>query len=65
MTFRTWLNTEVTREEAEMLKEFLDENDIEYEASEINEAYDYLVHFEINVNDYEREAIDGFMDENF
>lgn len=61
MTFRTWLNTEVTTEEAEMLKEFLDENDIEYETSE---AYD-LIHFEINVNDYERNAINDFIDENF
>ena len=61
MTFRTWFNTEVTTEEAEMLKDFLDENDIEYETSE---AYD-LIHFEINVNDYERNAINDFIDENF
>lgn len=61
MTFRTWLNTEVTTEEAEMLKEFLDENDIEYETSE---AYD-LIHFEINVNEYEKDAINCFIDENF
>lgn len=61
MTFRTWLNTEITRDEAEMLKEFLDENDIEYEASE---AYD-LIHFEINVNEYEKDAINCFIDENF
>lgn len=59
--FRTWLNTELTTEEAEMLKDFLDENDIEYEASE---AYN-LIHFEINVNEYEKEAINGFIDENF
>ena len=37
------------------------ENDIEYEASE---AYN-LIHFEINVNEYEKEAINGFIDENF
>lgn len=61
MTFRTWLNTEVTKEEAEMLKDFLDENDIEYETSE---AYD-LIHFEINVNEYEKDAINDFIDENF
>lgn len=61
MTFRTWLNTEVTVEEAEMLKDFLDENDIEYETSE---AYD-LIHFEINVNEYEKDAINYFIDENF
>ena len=58
---RKWLNTEVTKEEAEMLKDFLNENDIEYEASE---AYN-LIHFEINVNEYEKEAINGFIDENF
>ena len=58
---RTWLNTEVTVEEAAMLKDFLDENEIEYEASE---AYN-LIHFEINVNEYEKEAINGFIDENF
>jgi hypothetical protein len=61
MTFRTWLNTEVTTEEAEMLKDFLNENDIEYETSE---AYD-LIHFEINVNEYEKDAINCFIDENF
>ena len=61
MTFRTWLNTEVTKEEAEMLKDFLDENDIEYETSE---AYN-LIHFEINVNEYEKDAINCFIDENF
>jgi hypothetical protein len=61
MTFRTWLNTEVTVEEAEMLRDFLDENDIEYETSE---AYD-LIHFEINVNEYEKDAINCFIDENF
>lgn len=58
---RKWLNTELTKDEAEMLKDFLDENDIEYEASE---AYN-LIHFEINVNEYEKEAINGFIDENF
>ena len=58
---RKWLNTELTKDEAEMLKDFLDENDIEYEVSE---AYN-LIHFEINVNEYEKEAINGFIDENF
>lgn len=58
---RKWLNTELTKEEAEMLKDFLNENDIEYETSE---AYN-LIHFEINVNEYEKEAINGFIDENF
>lgn len=58
---RKWLNTEVTKEEAEMLKDFLKDNEIEYEASE---CYD-MVHFEINVNEYEKEAINEFIDENF
>lgn len=58
---RTWLNTEVTKKEAEILKEFLDENDIEYETSE---AYD-LIHFEINVSEYEKNAVNDFIDENF
>ena len=58
---RKWLNTELTKDEAEMLKEFLKDNAIEYEASE---CYD-MVHFEINVNEYEKEAINGFIDENF
>ena len=58
---RKWLNTELTKDEAEMLKDFLDENDIEYEVSE---AYN-LIHFEINVNEYEKEAINEFIDENF
>ena len=61
MTFRTWLNTEVTKEEAEILKDFLDENDIEYETSEVYDS----IHFEINVNDYERNAVNDFIDENF
>lgn len=59
--FRTWLNTEVTREESETFKDFLEENGIEYEASE---CYD-MIHFEVNVNDYERNAINDFIDENF
>lgn len=58
---RTWLNTALTKEEAEIFKAFLDENGIEYEASE---CYD-MIHFEVNVNDYERIAIDEFIDDNF
>lgn len=58
---RTWLNTELTKEESEVFKEFLDENDIEYEASE---CYDNI-HFEVNVSAYERIMIDEFISENF
>lgn len=57
---RTWVNTELEREEANKLEEFLNENDIEYEASE---AYN-LIHIEVNVNEYERQAIKEWMEEN-
>ena len=54
------MNTELDEKEADMLKEFLDENEIEYEASE---CYD-LIHIEINVNEYERQAVEEWMEEN-
>ena len=57
---RTWVNTELDRKEADMLKGFLDENEIEYEASE---CYD-VIHIEINVNEYERQAVEEWMEEN-
>ena len=57
---RVWLNTELDEKEADMLKEFLDENEIKYEASE---CYD-LIHIEINVNEYERQAVEEWMEEN-
>lgn len=57
---RVWLNTELDEKEADMLKEFLDENEIEYEALE---CYD-LIHIEINVNEYERQAVEEWMEEN-
>lgn len=56
---RTWLNTNVTKRQAELLSSFLYENDIEFEESEY---YD-RVHFEVNVDEYERDAIDSFLDE--
>lgn len=56
---RRWLNTDVTRTQAELLGAFLYENDIEFESSE---CYD-LVHFEIFVNEYEEDAINNFIDE--
>lgn len=56
---RTWLNTNVTKRQAELLGSFLYENDIEFEESEY---YD-RVHFEVNVDEYERDAIDSFLDE--
>lgn len=57
---RTWVNTELKKKEADELKEFLDENDIEYESSE---CYD-LIHIEINVNEYERQSVEEWMEEN-
>ena len=59
--FRTWMNTVLSIEEAEMLKEFLIENDIEFEASEYYDS----IYLDVNVNDYERTAINNFIDENF
>lgn len=56
---RTWLNTNVTKRQAELLGSFLYENDIEFETSEY---YD-RVHFEVNVDEYERDAINSFLDE--
>ena len=56
---RKWLNTEVTKVQAEMLGAFLYENDIEFEESE---CYD-RIHFEVNVDEYERDAVDRFLDE--
>lgn len=56
---RQWLNTEVTRTQAELLESFLYENDIDFEESE---CYD-KVHFEVNVDEYERDAVNSFLDE--
>ncbi len=57
---RTWLNTELNEHDMELLKEFLDDNEIEYETSE---CYD-LIHIEVNVNEYERQAVNEWMEEN-
>lgn len=57
---RTWLNTELNEHDMELLKEFLDENEIEYETSE---CYD-LIHIEVNVNEYERQAVNDWMEQN-
>lgn len=56
---RTWKNIELTRTLAELLEAFLYENDIEFESSE---CYD-LIHIEINVNEYEEDAINEYLDE--
>lgn len=59
MAKREWLNTNVTRRQAELLGNFLCENDIEFEESEY---YD-RVHFEVNVDEYELDAVNNFLDE--
>jgi len=59
MTKREWLNTNVTKRQAELLGSFLYENDIEFEESEY---YD-RVHFEVNVDEYELDAVNSFLDE--
>ena len=59
MAKREWLNTNVTRRQAELLGNFLYENDIEFEESEY---YD-RVHFEVNVDEYELDAVNSFLDE--
>ena len=56
---RKWMNVEVSRVESELLGAFLYENDIEFESSE---CYD-KIHFEVNVDEYERDAVDSFLDE--
>jgi hypothetical protein len=53
---RKWRNVELNRRQAEMLKCFLDEYDITYEASE---CYDDI-HFEIACDEVERDAIEEF-----
>lgn len=55
---RTWKNVEVSKETAKELSAFLYDNNIDFESSA---CYD-LVHFECNVNDYETDAINDFLD---
>lgn len=56
---RTWKNVEVTRVVSELLGAFLYENDIEFESSE---CYN-LIHFEINADAYETDAINEFLEQ--
>lgn len=57
---RTWVNIELEKTEADELKEFLVENDIEFESSQ---CFD-LIHIEINVNEFEKESIEEWIKEN-
>lgn len=57
---RTWVNIELEKAEADELKEFLVENDIEFESSQ---CFD-LIHIEINVNEFEKESIEEWIKEN-
>ena len=57
---RTWVNIELEKVEADELKEFLVENDIEFESSQ---CFD-LIHIETNVNEFEKESIEEWIKEN-
>ena len=59
MDKRTWKNVELNKMDAEKLGSFLYENDIEFEESE---CYN-MVHFEVNVDEYEEDAVNDFLDE--
>lgn len=55
---KKYRNTEVTVAEAEALRIFLKENDIEYEPSQVGD----LIHFEILCDNDEMFAINDFID---
>lgn len=56
---RKWLNVELSQADANELKDFLNDNDIKFESSE---CYD-KIHFEVLVNEYEKEAVNDFLNE--
>ena len=56
---KTWKNVELNQNDANELKDFLNDYNIEFESSE---CYD-KIHFEILVDMYEIEAINDFLDE--
>lgn len=56
---RKWLNVELSQADANELKDFLNDNNIEFESSE---CYD-KIHFEVLVNEYEKEAVNDFLNE--
>lgn len=58
---RGWMNTYLLESEADIFRDFLNENDIYYEASECGDG----IHFEVYVDTYERVIIDEFIAENF
>lgn len=55
---KKYRNVEVTVNEAEALRVFLKQNEIEYESSQ---CYD-MIHFEILCDDDEKDAINDFID---
>lgn len=55
---KKYRSTEVTVNEAEALRIFLKENEIEYEPSQCGD----LIHFELLVTDEETEMINDFID---
>lgn len=58
---RDWYGTELTKEGAELFKQYLNENKIYFEASEA----DCLVHFECFMTDEELYSADNWLDERF
>lgn len=54
---RKWLNVELSQADANELKDFLNDYDIEFESSE---CYD-KIHFEVLVDEYEKEAVNDFL----
>ena len=56
---RKWLNVELSQADANELKDFLNDNDIEFESSE---CYDEI-HFEVLVDEYEKKAVNDFLNE--
>lgn len=55
---KKYRNVEVTVNEAEALRIFLKQNEIEYESSQC----DSMIHFEILCDDEEKDAINDFID---
>lgn len=55
---KKYRNVEVTVNEAEALRIFLKQNEIEYEPSQC----DGMIHFEILCDDDEKDAINDFID---
>lgn len=58
---RDWYGTELTKEGADLFKQYLNQNDIYFEASEA----DNLIHFECFMTDDELYSANEWIDERF